>query len=160
MLKQPLVWDLDEAGWRMMLGAPEHVHFVSITYWNRQLADNGGCAYTIHANNTSSMGNGVVVNNLPEPLNEAAYLKAMLKAEIEVFGADLGEVWTSWPGHAEDPIVLFWHWLWWVREGQAWPPDHPRFNQAQGNPSSAEPWLGGTLYTWPEYEPWHLPASA
>jgi hypothetical protein len=157
MLKQPLVRDIGPDGWEEIFRASQATYgFVDVSYWNRRSADGESCFYTIHAND-DVLSNGIVVNKVPQPLNNPDNLKATLKAQIEVFGVELGEVFTLWPGHVEDPIVLSWHWLLWLREGQPWPGGpESRFKDTQGPHTIAEPWLGGTLYTWPEYEPWGL----
>lgn len=148
-IRQPLVWDLTHGQWRELVPRPQPT---SIYCWNRRVPGNGGCLFNINFLGTI-LGNGVAMNDVPAEVNNPQALTRLLSAMIETFGADQADVFSAWDMQLHP--VWARHWRVWVREGQSLP-DAPenRFKKEQGPHSIAEPWLGGTLYTWPEYEPW------
>jgi hypothetical protein len=154
-LRQPLVWDLTPDQWRELVPSP---HITTIYCWNRRLPDNGRCKFEIYVNNTIR-GNGVTMSYLPPDVNNPQALTSLLSALVESFGADQVDIFSAWDMRLHP--VWARHWRIWVREGRSLPdaPDN-RFKKEQGPYFSAEPWLGGTLYTWPEYEPWRYEGPA
>lgn len=154
-LRQPLVWDLTRDQWRELVPKPQ---ITTIYCWNRLLPNKGGCKFEIYVNNMRT-GNGVAMSYLPPEVNTPPALTGLLSALIESFGPDQAHAYSAWDMQLHP--VWARHWRVWMREGRSLPDDPDnRFKKEQGQYSSAEPWLGGTLYTWPEYEPWHYEGPA
>jgi hypothetical protein len=154
-MRQPLVWDLARDQWRELAPGP---YPTTIYCWNRRLPDNGGCKFEIYVNDMRA-GNGVTMNDVPSEVNNPQALTGILSALIESFGAAQADVLSAWDMQLHP--VWARHWRVWMREGRSLPDDPDnRFKKEQGHYSSAEPWLGGTLYTWPEYEPWRYEGPA
>jgi hypothetical protein len=154
-MRQPLVWDLTRDQWRELVPNPGRT---SIYCWNRRLPGKGGCLINIRINGPIR-GNGVSMNSIPLEVNNPQALTGVLAALIESFGADQAHVLSAWDMELH-PIWAR-HWRFWVRKGLSLPDDPDnRFKKEQGPYFSAEPWLGGTLYTWPEYEPWRYEGPA
>lgn len=152
-LEAPLVSSVSLEAWNEIFDAQRRKNgSVILPFWNRRSVEDGLFKYTVYAFGKHD-GNRLTVDELPEPLNNAACVSRVLTTGVEAFGAISAEVFTLL--HRSDPSG--WevrHWQVWLREGRPWPPAGRRFQESQGAYSSAEPWLGGTLYTWPEYEPW------
>ncbi|MEJ2409045.1 MAG: hypothetical protein P8Y48_06795 [Novosphingobium sp.] len=87
---------------------------------------------------------------------ESSLLHQCLQVSIQCFKPDEAYIWASnTEGSRELGIPV---WLCWKRDAAA-PSPAPHF-KPRGTPSQIEPWLGGTLYTWPEFEPRKLIAQA
>jgi hypothetical protein len=161
LLKQPLVWDVDESGWRTMFERSLMGGLVMADFWNRRTSESERAKYTVTvrynpdgkmtAKDLNRLGNGLSLNDLPAPLSSEQHLTAILRATIETFGSKRADNYT----YRRNDVIRARYWRLWLNEGQPWPnvPDD-RFKAEQGLPSIEESWLGGTLYTWPEYEPW------
>lgn len=162
MLDQPVVWSLTPSDWHSLLeenrGADD---VVRVSFWNRRSLSSEFVQVTVHANDVV-VGNGVTLNGLPGLLNNDASITAIMRAFIEVFQPVQTLAYTFW----QDEEV-------WARCWKVWMAEHAplgqnpysqfsssQFSPAQGPQSDAEPWLGGTLYTWPEYEPWRYEGPA
>jgi hypothetical protein len=165
MLLQPLVWDMTPEQWEKAFedsqdeyhGKPAGGDYRYLSdYWNRHIKDDESIVYTISCNATT-IGNGVAVNELPAVLNNGEILDAIMLALIEVFDADDATIgcsvetekaplgfsfarlsWKTWVKRGDDP----WPWL------QDWQ------KTICGEPTAAEPWHGGTLFTWSHHAPW------
>jgi hypothetical protein len=78
-------------------------------------------------------------------------LRELLKMGIEHWECDEAAI-TPPQGVNGDNAWVFW--LRWKKDGTKWTWER----EVMGEPASAEPWLGGTLYIWPENAPW-LPTT-
>lgn len=152
MLRQPLVASITEEEWDAAMEDGWAKSFLDITFWNRRTSENEFCGFSIHANDDLER-NVIVVNRLPEALNNMQQERAVLAAMVTSFGLATGFVYTS---YWSDDEISARYWLLWLRQGEPWPMPSPveNFNPAQGPYSSEEAWLGGTLYIWSQFEPW------
>ena len=170
MLMQPLIWDMTPEQWeetfehsRNRDGSFVYDEFgYTVEYWNRHTRDEECIVYQIHCNDTRT-GNGVSLANLPQALNTPDFLEAIMLAIMEVFDTDNADICRIVKTDKAPPgFSLFrMHWKTWVKQGGSGPwPYSPDWEQAIcGEPATAEPWHGGTLYIWPQYAPW-LPLPA
>lgn len=171
MLKQPLISNIDDAGWRSMFekSLAGGAQLVGATFWNRRPSKHESLLFTVTVvfcekgvipaglngkivlGSLVRLASGVAVNDLPPALSQADHLTAILQATVEVFGGRRADLYTYWQNDA----IRARYWRLWLHEEQPWPSNPgDRFKLEQGKHSLEESWLGGTLYTWPEYEPW------
>jgi hypothetical protein len=159
MLKTPSIHDMDETQWHKLFRQngdyfPDgrvDAYGVHIEFWNRNATEDDTIIFNARYNAADLNAMGF---NFPAAITAPEVPMAILKAEIEGFGAHKGQIYS--PRHSEPldtPI-----WLLWIKDGVPWEVaiENYRLDPAQGPHTSAEPWLGGTLYTWPDYEPWRF----
>ncbi|MFT3727110.1 MAG: hypothetical protein QM759_04735 [Terricaulis sp.] len=151
MMGQPLISSLQLSDWGNLLSESRDARgVVVLNLWNRRSSPSEFISCTIHAND-NAIGNGVSLNGLPEPLNNAESIQAIMHASIDVFRPRQAMAYTYW----QDEKL-------WARCWTVWTPQHvsiladpeTQFFPEQGPHRTIEPWLGGLLYTWPEYAPW------
>jgi hypothetical protein len=160
MLKNPSIHDMDQTQWHKLFRQngdyfPDgRVDYQGnyIAFWNRNTAEDDSIIFTIRYDSIDLNGMGF---GFPGAIKDPQIPMAILKAEIESFDAHKGQIYSS---RRDEPLNTP-IWQLWIKKGVAWEVaiNRYRLDPAQGPYSSAEPWLGGTLYTWPEYEPWRFP---
>jgi hypothetical protein len=143
---------------------------VRVPYWNRRAFDDGLQMIELQYDvATEWRENEVMLSDLASPLLEPEVLRAMIQAGVETFNACRADcAWLT-----EGPVPHFLYHMLWVREGTPFPqgahaiaPGKPiplvqmeRYPVDHAPARQAEPWLGGTLYLWPDHDPLQLAAA-
>lgn len=163
MYAEPLIDEMTDADWQRLFDRAQSYDGdilddnlgIRGEFWNRRKRHKDDGAIKINFRVNALGGGGVGLIEFPERFVDEPTLKAMFAAQIESFDPPFGDV-SLWrfTGAPLDPTF---DWLFWLRDGEDMPPrNRLRFDHSQLPLPDGEPWLGGTLYTWPEYEPWRF----
>ncbi len=82
--------------------------------------------------------------------HEPDTVRAVIELAIDHWGGQEASVSYTLRNAQDDDF----DWCFWIRWLKAGHTSHAVNIEPFGVPSSAEEWLGGTLYTWPEHAPW------
>ena len=166
MLMQPLIWDMTPEQWRKTFEDSRSEYSSRdryiVEYWNRRTNESEAIVYQVFCNDSAD-GNGISLADLPLALNTPDFLEAIMLSIMEVFDTDSADIGSIVKTDKAPPgfSLARLYWKTWFKQGGGGPwPDVPDWKKAIcGEPATAEPWHGGTLYTWPQYAPW-LPLPA
>jgi hypothetical protein len=157
MLMYPNIWDMTETQRFEMFDFEADRDDFSFEFWNRRTKNSESLIHwpifdKIAPRTTSrSM---MVVSDIPARLVTEDLLTRWLEIAITSFNADNGEIATF---EQTDEGLFTPLWRLWLKAGEPWPEPTSFLETAQVQPYTDEkPWLGGTLYTWPEFAPWDL----
>lgn len=145
---------------------------VDVPYWNRRKGDDYQTIKIDYDVTYELYENDLMLTRLARELIEPDVTLAILRACIEAFDCPRAE--SAW--YTSDPDQNALHFRYhrlWLRADQSFPKGKPplvpgqppphlksdRYKQGHPPPPVSEPWLDGTLYTWPEHDPRLLEAA-
>jgi hypothetical protein len=155
MLLHPNIWDMTEAQLYGMFDFEEDADFFYHEFWNRKTKKGESLIHWLSFNKLNDgRQSHMVAGDIPAPLLTDDLLTRWLEIAITAFDADNAEIATF--EQTSDGLYTP-LWRLWLKAGEPWPESRSFLKPAQVQPYTDEkPWLGGTLYTWPEFAPWDL----
>jgi hypothetical protein len=155
MLLHPNVWDMTEEQIYSMFDFEADRDYFAFEFWNRRTKSGESL---IHWPSFNKLNDGhqshMVAGDIPAPLLTEDLLTRWFEIAITAFDADSGEIATF---EQTDDKLYTPLWRLWLKDGEPWPEPTSFLKPAQVQPYTDEKrWLGGTLYTWPEFAPWDL----
>jgi hypothetical protein len=167
MEKEPLLADDDVASWQKYLKKGEIEQYrigddngSRVRFWNR-LWDDDVQIFEITMDSMATLErqtrlqNGIMMRCAAVCAFDDKTLLDMMQVFIETH--DAYRAYTT--SLFSDQVPKFKFYQYWVREGTAFPPSPPFSHYDLVHhpaPPQSQPWLNGTLYTWPEHEPHKL----
>lgn len=121
-----------------------------LSFDNRTLRNNLAVSVSPGNPRNKVSGRAIVRPGYQHPMwQEEPLMRAILQLGIEFWRGDDAGIYEIDTTKSDD----WFFWLRWQRDGVETPiPDV----KSAGTPSSTEPWLDGTLKTWPDHAPWKL----
>jgi hypothetical protein len=160
MLLNPNIWDMTEEQRYGMFDFEEDSDFFLFEFWNRRSKDSEDLIHWLSFNkivDCIQTESYMATDDIPTPLVTDDLLIRWLEIAITTFDADVAEIATIERKTApNDDEVYLPLWRIWLKVGSS-PHQAYYLLPSQAQPYTDEqPWLGGTLYTWPEFAPWDL----
>jgi hypothetical protein len=157
MLMHPNIWDMSEAQRYAMFDFDDDCDYFPFGFWNRRTEKNEVLVHDVTFYKIATILNSqsqMVAGDIPAPLLTDELLTRWLEIAITAFDADNAEIATF---EQTDDKLYTPLWRLWLKNGEPWPEPTSYLEAVQVQPYTDEkPWLGGTLYTWPEFAPWDL----